>query len=65
MIELVNLCLFALFLAKLSLICGFAPGMALAFLYVQVSGRAVSRGENRTSSSSGHKPVRDVLARAA
>ena len=66
--ELVNLCLFLLFLAKLSLY--FAPSIAYAILHEQVSGRAVSH-TNRDGlipaklDRDGNKPARNEFRRAA
>jgi hypothetical protein len=66
--ELSNLWLFAQLFLKVALLTGIGPGMAIIFLYVQVSGRAVSQQEGHaTALSEGNKPARNCrrLARAA
>jgi len=62
-----NLWLLFLAIAKVSLLCGFAPAIAILILYVQVSGRAVSRHSKRKdrASTRGNKPVRNEVVRAA
>jgi len=61
-----DLWLFILVIAKVSLLCGFAPAIALLILYVQVSERAVSHCTSvALQSCDGNKPAPEVLARAA
>lgn len=59
-----DLWLFVLAIAKVAVLCGFAPAIALLILYVQVSERAVSHNIS-VAPSDGNKPAPEVLARAA
>ena len=59
MSELSNLWLFTQMLAKVALLTGIGPGIALIVLYIQVSGRAVSRVHATVALSEGNKPARN------
>lgn len=66
MSELTSLSLFFLAIAKVAVLCGFAPGFITILIYRKFSGRIVSREENRASEpTTATVPPRNVLARVA